>query len=140
MLSAQEAFKIGFLSRCVEDRLTPDQMLDRVKRAHDLFEKTGFIGGILQHIANKGVDLGAGALSATAQYGIPAAIATPPILGGLAGYGLARATDVNDTDVADIKDREVIDEYRRQAEKLRQVREQRLHRKPTRSFAGRALI
>lgn len=44
--------------------------------------------------------------------------AAPPILGGLAGYGIAKATDVDDTDADAIKNQELVEEYRRQAERL----------------------
>jgi hypothetical protein len=111
-LNALEAFKVGFLSRCVEAGLGVDEIAGCVKRARDMMEKhaglIGDLGGGLKA-------LGGGLL----QYGVPLALAAPPILGGAAGYGLSRATDVDDTDVADIKNQEVIDEYRRQSERLK---------------------
>ncbi len=58
-------------------------------------------------------------LGTTAHYAIPGAILTPPALGALGAYGLSKATDIDDRDVSDVKDREVIDEYGRQTEKLK---------------------
>lgn len=116
MLTAKEAFKIGFLAKCAEDGLTPDEMLSRVTQAKAAIEKRAFIGGLLGSAAGA---VG-GAAKNVAGYGIPLALAAPPILGGLAGYGLAKATDVDDTDVEDIKNRELVEEYKRQAAKLQQ--------------------
>lgn len=124
-ISACDAFKIGFLSRCVEDRLSPEQMLDTVKRADDLLEKTAVLGG-LSHLAGKGVDLGKGVAQSTLGIGLPLALAVPPILGGMAGYGLARATDLDPTDIEQIKQQELVDAYKREADKLKrqkQIRE-----------------
>lgn len=135
MLTAKEAFKIGFLAKCAEDGLTPDQMLARVKAAKDAFEKRAFIGGLLGSAAGA---VG-GAAKTVAGYGIPLALAAPPILGGLAGYGLAKATDVDDTDVDDIKNRELVEEYKRQAAKLQQQAAVRKY-KQERSSQGRPLM
>lgn len=115
MLTDKEAFKVGFLARCVQDGLTPDQMLARVKLATDMLEKRAFIGGLLSGAAGA---VG-GAAKSVAGYGVPLALAAPPILGGLAGYGLAKATDIDDTDVDAIKNQELVEEYRRQAEALK---------------------
>lgn len=115
-LTPREAFKVGFLARCVEDGLSPSQIGERVKQAS---EKLAF----LSELAGKAMDVGAGAVGGLYNYGLPMALAAPPILGGMAGYGLARATDIDDTDVADIKDQEVLDEYRRQTQRLGRERE-----------------
>lgn len=135
MLTAKEAFKVGFLAKCAEDGLTPDQMLARVKQAKDALEKRAFIGGLLGSAAGA---VG-GAAKSVAGYGIPLALAAPPILGGLAGYGLAKATDVDDTDVDDIKNRELVEEYKRQAEKLKQQAAVRRY-KQDRATTGRPLM
>jgi len=114
-LNAREAFKVAFLARCVEDGLTPDQMLDRVKEAQ---EKFAFIGQAL----GKVMDVGKGVVDAGIGWGVPIALAAPPALGALAGAALAKGTDIDDRDVADIKDQEVIDEYRRQSSLLKRQR------------------
>lgn len=115
MLTSKEAFKAGFLARCAVAGLSIEESRAAVKEAQAaLTQKSAFVGSIIDAI--KG--LGQTALG----WGIPAALAAPPIVGGLAGYGLARATDISDTDVADIKDRELMDEYSRQTEKLKRQR------------------
>jgi hypothetical protein len=124
MLTPREAFKIGFLTRCVEDGLTPTQTLRAVKSATDLFEKRAFLGTIL----GQGLDAVKGVAGGMAHYGVPLALAAPPIAGGLAGYGLAKATDVDDTDVDAIKNRELVDEYKRQAARLHRQRKVRDYR------------
>jgi hypothetical protein len=114
MLTPREAFKVGFLARCAEDGLTPDQMLSRVKLAAEMFEKRAFLGKLL----DKGVDAGLGAAGGMARLGGLAAVIAPPVLGAMGGYGLAKATDVDDTDVDEIKKRELVEEYQRQAAKM----------------------
>jgi len=79
------------------------------------------IAGLAKPVVQKGLDLGTSA-----------ALFGPLALGGLAGYGVSKATDVDEEDVEDIKKQELIDEYKRQADRLRQskaLREYREHRK-----------
>jgi len=134
-LNPQEAFKVGFLARCVQDGLSPEQMLYSVKQAAVLFEKKAFLGNLLGSAAST---VG-GAAQGLAGYAIPAALIAPPVLGGLAGYGLAKATDIDDTDVDDIKNRELLQEYRRQAEKLRRQKAVRDYRQE-RTNTGRVFM
>ena len=62
------------------------------------------------------------------------------ILGGIAGAGLAKATDVTDKDVADIKDREVIDTYRTEAAKVRRQQAIRRLQQAKQSRGGRMFL
>lgn len=117
-LSARDQFKTAYISRCIEDGLTADQMLTRVKEAREKL-------AIVSELLGKAMDVGHGVAGAVASYGIPLALAAPPILGGMAGYGLARATDINDTDIAEIKNREIIDELNRQSERLKREKAMR---------------
>jgi len=123
-LSPREAFKTGFLARCAELGLGHAQMLAAAKEAADkvagLFDA---ISGLGKTVAN----VGTGTV-------LPLALAAPPIIGGLAGLGLAKATDIGDEDVKAVKDQEVIDTYRTEAEKLRR---QRLIRAAARGQAPR---
>lgn len=114
-LDARDAFKVAFLARCVEDSLTPEQMLDRVKEAQ---EKLALVGDAV----GKVVDVGKGLLDAGIGWGVPLALAAPPLLGAAGGAALAKGTDIDDRDVSDIKDQEVIDEYKRQSALLRRQR------------------
>ena len=114
-LTPREAFKVAFLARCIEDGLTPDEMLSQVKQAQEKFAALG-------NFAGKVLNVGKGVLKAGIGWGVPIVLAAPPIIGGIGGAALAKATDIDDRDVADIKDQEVIDEYRRQTERLRRQR------------------
>lgn len=107
-MTNKEAFIASFLDRCVRDGATPAQIEGRIKLA----------AGLLGTVAGKALDVGKGIGEAAINWGLPIAGLAPPILGGAAGYGLARATDIDDTDVDDIKDREVLDEYKRQTRHL----------------------
>lgn len=126
-LTPREAFKVGFLSRCVEDGLTLEQAHERVKIASEK------LAG-LTDIPGKILDLGKPVVSSALSWGIPLGLAAPPIAGGIAGYMAAKGTDIDDTDVAEVKRRELIEEYKRQTAKLirdRQAREYRKDRKQT---------
>lgn len=46
MVTAREAFKLGFLQRCADEQLSPEQVQLRVKRAED----SGLGQSILEHI------------------------------------------------------------------------------------------
>lgn len=122
-LDARDAFKVGFLARCAEEGLSGDQIAGRVKAAGDKF--ASLLSG-----------LGSAAGSALST-GIPLALAAPIVLGGAAGYGLSRATDIDDTDVAEIKGNELLDTYAAETAKLRRqraVREFRAAQKTPRQF------
>lgn len=121
MLSDREAFKVGFISRCIEEgHTTPDQIQGQVKRAMDTvagIEKRGYLGDIIRGIGG----LGSSALA----IGVPLALMAPPVLGATAGYAAARATDIDDTDVEEQKRQEIIDELKRQASKIQRLRAKR---------------
>jgi hypothetical protein len=134
MLTPREAFKVGFLSRCVEEGLTLKEAHDLVKTAH---EKLAGIPGA--DIPGKIIDLAKPVVSNALGYGIPIGLAAPPILGGLAGYAASRATDIDDTDVDEIKQRELVEEYKRQTAKLMRDRSARQYR-DERKQTGRVFL
>lgn len=133
MLSARDAFKAGFLERCAANGLTADQIQSAAKTAED--KLAGLVDSALKG-AGKAVG---GLASGAVGYGVPLALAAPPVLGGVAGYALAKATDIDDTDIDAIKADEVIAEYRRQAERMNRQRivrnYQQLRRKTGRIFS-----
>lgn len=135
MLTPREAFKAGFLTRCASDGMTPEQMLGAVKLAAEMFEKRAVVGTVV----GQGIDAAKGLAGGLLRMGVPLAIAAPPILGGLGGYALAKATDIDDTDVEAIKNRELVDEYERQTEGLARRRAVRDRRQDIQR-PGRALI
>jgi hypothetical protein len=121
MLTERQAFKVGFIGRCLEAGLTVEQMHDRVKEA------AVKLAGVSELLG----DAAGGAV----RWGVPLALAAPPILGGLAGYGAAQLSDIDDTDVNEIKQRETINEYEQQRERLERERQARMLR--TRRPTGR---
>ena len=138
MLSAREAFKVGFLSRCVEEGLSLEEAQQRVKMALDKQAGLADIGKAAIGLPGAAIGAASNVVSSVAKpllsYGIPFALAAPPIAGGLAGYSLAKITDTDDQDPDEIKKQELVDEYRRQTARLnreRQMREYRDKRKQT---------
>lgn len=113
-LTPVEAFKVGFLLKCAEDGLTPEQILARVRDMRSGLTKQAVIGGLI----DRALDAGSGIAKSVASYGIPAALIAPPAIGALGGYALSKATDIDDTDVSGIKNQEVVDEYKRQTDRL----------------------
>lgn len=107
MLSERDAFKVGFLARCVEEGLTLQQAHCRVKEARDK------LAGLLD-LPGKALELAKPVVGAIAGYGLPGLLAAPPIVGGLVGLTAAKMNDIDDTDVAEIRQRELTDEYARQ--------------------------
>lgn len=140
-MTDRDAFKLGFLGRCVEAGLSGPEIAARVEAAREKVAGFGAMLGAEGWGAAKSLGKGtAKALSGLVLgYGGPLLLAGPPLAGAAAGFGLAKATDIDDTDLDDIKDQELVDEYRRQAEKLRQQRAvrdfRRLRGGPSRPFA-----
>ncbi len=128
MLTEREAFKVGFLSRCVEEGLSTEETQQRVKIAAEKLANAfssaiGAVGGAAKPIVGNALG-----------WGIPLALAAPPIAGGLAGFLASQTTDIDDTDIDEVKQRELIDEYKRQTQKMRhdnQIRKYRTDRKQT---------
>ena len=108
-MDARQSFKLGFLAHCIELGYTsPTQILGALKQA-------GWIKDLASPLSAAG-----SALGSAGKLGLGLALAAPPLAGAVAGNLAASATDVNDFDVDEAKKQEVIDEYRRQAERLRQ--------------------
>lgn len=125
MLTPREAFKAGFLLKCAELGLSGNEAEALVKSAH-VAVKQGFLGSLLsgaKDVGSAAAGLGTGLASGIANWGIVPALAAgivaPPAIGAGVGYGLGRLTDIDDEDVDSIKQQELIDEYLRNAERLR---------------------
>lgn len=118
-LSPQEAFRVGFVARCIENGLTDlDQIAAAAAQAR----------AKVASFADAAVSVGKAVLSPLLSYGLPLAAIAPPVVGGLAGYGLARATDVDDTGVADIKQQELLRAYKTETDKLKRQKALRAYR------------
>jgi hypothetical protein len=124
-MTPQEAFKLGFLARCVEGGLSDEQTNALAKRAADLVgEQEKSAEGIADAV---GKTIG-GVMEAggKAVYPLAAlALATPPALGGLAAYFKNQATDIDEDDVESVKKQELIAQYKRMADQLRRQKQLR---------------
>jgi len=136
MLSELESFKAGFLTRCVEEDTSTEEALSRIKTASDQLDALEKQAGIIDSLSKLVGGVVSPAVEKIINYGSAAAIFGPPILGGAAGYGVSRLTDVDEEDVDDIKKQELIDEYKRQADKLRQSKALRMYRNSRKSRGG----
>ena len=138
-LSSRERFKVAFLEKCAEDGLSTDEMLEKVKTAQARIKQAS--------IGEWGKYLGLGALSAATgltqslgDYAVPALLAAPIVGGGVAGHLAATAQEPTDDTVKDIQHDELINEYKRQAENLRQQRELKNYRAKDSGRGGRPML
>lgn len=120
----REAFKLGFLARCVEAGLTPEATRNLIKSAGDCFTKGAASWGKELFDAAKDVTLPTALMAAAA----------PVALGGGAAYFANQATDTDATDIEEIKQQELLDTYRRmsaQLQRRRQLQNYKAERKRT---------
>ena len=81
-MNAKDAFKVGFLLKCASDGC------DTIEKIQARIDATR----ILSKQADYGLDTIRNAISSIVPQMATAAIAAPPVIGGLAGYALANAT------------------------------------------------
>ena len=102
MLDARTAFKVGFLLKCAEDGLGPD--------GAEALAKAALFDGAWDTAKTLG------------SAGLAGALLAPPVVGAAGGVLLSRATDVDDTDVddvrRDVRRDELVQELLRQSEHL----------------------
>ena len=128
-ITPQDAFKLGFLARCAEEKLTGADLDARLEKVAE-FNKGAFLGGVAKWSP---VDLGGLASSGLQNTvaGLAALYSTPvaaSILGGGAlGYGTAKMVEppVHDDE---IKAQEIADTYKLYAEKARARKKMRKYR------------
>ncbi len=128
-MTDRQAFKIGFLSRCVEEGLDFPAICKQASQLRESLEKQA-----LWDIPKAISSVASPVLDHTLRYGIPAALVAPAVAGGLGGFGLAKLTDVSDVDPDEVKKREIAEEFRQQTEQLQrqlQMRRYRAKRKKT---------
>lgn len=101
MITPREAFRIGFLKRCVDDGLTPAETRDRVEKAAAFLEKQ----------ATGPVELAGGALNKMLGSAMTYGIALP-VAAGVGGGYLANKLTEDDLDEDDVRKQELIDELR----------------------------
>ena len=128
MRSKLEAFKLGVLSEFASHGLSVEDMRERVKRASDALDAVAAVPTDEQVEEQSSMDkeswdklmdmLRAGSVTTLGTLAL-----APPALGAAAGVAHSKLTDVDEDDVDTIKRKELIDEYRRQAARLRQTKE-----------------
>lgn len=116
-MDSKEAFKIGFLSRCVEEGLSQEKTAELAEKAAALVKSAGVVRDIADVV--KGMGLPAVALAAT----------VPVAAGGGAAYLYNKATDVDGEEVEEIKQKELAEEYARMADQLRRQSKLRKYKK-----------
>lgn len=123
MTTSRRAFKIEFLQKCAESGCTPEEALRIAQTAIIQLEKKSFDFEKLLGYAAWPVTAGLGAaadiIKPIGSAGLAAALLGPPALGLAGGYGLAKLTDADDTDVEALRKKRLIEEYRLQAQRLR---------------------
>lgn len=127
-MQIKEAFKLGFLARCVEEGLTPNQTHALAKRAADgevapLSWLTRQITAPIKDVADTSRSVTEAVKSHIPLLALGAAI--PPALGGAAAYLAHNATDADATDVKQVSQQELTDTYRRMAEQLQRTKKMR---------------
>jgi len=129
-MDARSAFKLGFLTHCLTNGLDVGQTIQLAKQASvairsghlkrawfgvdDAIKATGDVAG-------KVVD----AATPVAVAGGLAALAAPPIVGAIGGYGLGRLSDLDENDAGDVSKATVLHELRRQTDYLNRLRRMR---------------
>lgn len=135
-MQVHEAFKLGFLSRCVEEGMNPEQTHGLSKMAASLFEKQALINlpSPMGEVRNA-----VGTLGDMAPY-LAAGLAIPPALGGLAAYFANQATDTESSQGVDnIKRQELQETYERMAGQLQRQKERQDY-KSKRKSTGRIFL
>lgn len=136
-MQVHEAFKLGFLSRCVEEGMNPEQTHGLSKLAASLFEKQSFVLNLPSPAGE--VRNAVGTLGDMAPY-LAAGLAIPPALGGLAAYLANQATDTESSQGVDnIKRQELQETYERMAGQLQRQKERQDY-KAKRKSTGRIFL
>ena len=142
-MQKHEAFKLGFLARCVEEGLSPEQTCALAKQAEwpEWATPAGFFKQVfspVKTIADTGksvVDLAKSSVLPLATLGV----GLPMGAGALAAYLQNKATDVSANDVEDVKRQELLQTYQRMTDQLNRAK-QRNDYKQTRKQTGRVFL
>ena len=119
-MTPQEAFKIGFLARCVEENYGPEKI---AALSGMMTEKVGFTG-VLGELTDTATDTA----KATAILGGTALLSAPWLAGGGLAYAANKASDPTHADIDEIKNQELIDEYTQAAQQLKQQQDLRKYK------------
>lgn len=103
-VTVREAFKLGFLQRCADENLTPEQVSLRIKHADDV-SVSGLVHALKEHLS-KGFEthpwLTGGSVAGT--------VVGLPILAGVGAGHLARKLRGDFIDPEDVQKQELINE------------------------------
>jgi hypothetical protein len=141
--SDKDLFKLGFLTRCAEEGLTPQDVASRIENAASKSASTFWrfalptAGvGLLSHILSSGQNASNAVNTAATGFDLAgrgalalgtAAAGAGLLGGGALGYGAAKLTEPTITD-EDIKKQELAETYRIYAERARAKRKVRKYR------------
>lgn len=114
-MNDRQIFKAAFISECINQGITSPAAIE--KHAAELILKAK---GLEKQSTIS--DLVGGAVQKVFDYGMPVAIATPPIIGGLIGATAGKLNDMDEVDVEQAKKEELIEELRRQTDRIAQRR------------------
>lgn len=119
-MTAQEQFRVGFLMRCAEDGCTLEDISQRIKQANPLLMGAGIAGGQaavggLSNLKDLFYDY-MKSPAYIAGVGIPLAAAA----GGALGHG-AGIVQSQDADPAELKRQELLQAYKVQAARIKQL-------------------
>lgn len=135
-MQVHEAFKLGFLARCVEEGMNPEQTHGLSKLAASLYEKQAIINlpSPTGEIRNA-----VGTFGDMVPY-LAAGLAIPPALGGFAAYLANQAADTEGSQgIENIKRQELQDTYERMAGQLARQKERQDY-KSKRKRTGRVFM
>lgn len=119
-MTPQEAFKLGFLARCVEENLPQE----KIAEAADAFNK------LAAHPLLEAILSGAkGVISPAFRYGTYAALAAPPAIGAGAAYFANKASEPDSNELKELQNSELLDEYAKATQQLQQQAKLREYKK-----------
>ena len=129
-MDTRSAFKLGFVTRCLSLGLNDEQITQLAKQAADElcsgFGKRAWFG-VDDAIKATG-DVTGKVIDAAKPLGVAggiAALAAPPIIGAIGGYGLGRMSDLDENDAKDVSQGTIISELNRQTAYLNRLRRMR---------------
>ena len=130
MLTERQTFKAAMLAACIDSGLDTagsitavQRLTEHVKQANGLSNIAAALGGAalggLQSLSNSGTKMVSNLVGAASPAVVGGLVFGPPALGAAAGYAAGKLPGLEEDSVDEIKQRELIDEYRRFAERAR---------------------
>jgi len=136
----RQAFKFGFMLKCIDNGLTtPGEMLTAVKQAEAALDAPVKQAEGPMSMLGSAWNGATGLANTALSWGIPLALAAPPLLGAGIGHLAAKAQDISDQDVDEAKNNELIEAYGREAARSRREGVIRRQTKP-KSITGRPMF